>query len=609
MKNHTPLCIAIGLALAGSASAATIDFSGTNFYMKFLDGNQRGTPTGSIDTASGGDQGQFTELNLVFKTTISPQVEAGGRIQSRSSAAYWTEFGGFGKENSVGNNEVNHQKFMKLRGAYVELTPGYRWLNNARIGTSDWGMFDPFTMGKIRYIDRDNYNGFYFKGPMAGSTWEAARVSLPEYLGANFSTGSAPKNQAIYVAQFKQTPGNVKLMEGITYLNNQQKAPADANAYNGQDLEDRFKNTILSLKADSAISEGVDIRGALHHSIYTINNANVIAVIPAGDFCNDPLLGNGCGSTTNAYQSTGVMGYSMTPGADVNGNAFKLDLDWRPANIDGFALNYQYFNIGAGYVSVGGARRESDVLLTEGSEGAWYQWGKGNQWLGGRANDMQQLAVIHVDNDFTDFDEAGAESVIGWKGHTFKLNYDTADTPMTAELTRVGYNTNWQSYGGQARIYDVGHGQGTYDVYKPNQDRTTDIMAFKVNHIFSVMGGLDTNIKLKRVADKDKVSLTTAADDRSVFDNGVTLSAGNQLFSQLYGTLSYGRYIRHIATGGRDLKNTKSVYSLRFAYNLPGFEVGMLTQWIQGSGNPTEAAGGQVNIQQYRMKAFAQVNF
>src|SRR5512144_2461995 len=133
-----PLYLAIGLALAGSASAANIDFSGTNFYMKFLDGNMRKASTSSIDTASGSDQGQFTELNLVFKATLSPKVEAGGRIQSLSSASYWTDYGGFGNENGSVNctvsgtncagssdNHINDQKFMKLRGAYVELSPGY----------------------------------------------------------------------------------------------------------------------------------------------------------------------------------------------------------------------------------------------------------------------------------------------------------------------------------------------------------------------------------------------------------------------------------------------------------------------------------------------------
>ena len=148
---------------------------------------------------------------------------------------------------------------------------------------------------------------------------------------------------------------------------------------------------------------------------------------------------------------------------------------------------------------------------------------------------------------------------------------------MSLETTWVGYNTNWQNYGGNANIYDVGHGQGTYDLYQPNQDRSTDIIVFKLNHNFSAMGGLDTNFKYKRVADKDKKSDATTADDRNVYDNGASISVGNQLFNQLYGTLSYGRYLRHISSP-TEVKDSKSIYSVRFAYNLPGFEVGMLAR-------------------------------
>lgn len=592
MKNHTvkPLCLAIGLALAGSASAATVDFSGSNFYMKFLDGNQRGAPTGSIDTASGGDQGQFTELNLVFKAKISPQVEAGGRIQSRSSAAYWTEFGGFGKENSVGNNEVNHQKFMKLRGAYVELTPGYDWLNLARIGTSDWGMFDPFTVGKVRYIDRDNYNGFYFKGPMTtASSWEFARISLPNYHQFNYgqgpvccSTDSTEFNEAVYIAQLKLPLSGARLATSYQSFNDHTLAPT-ANPFTGVNEKGIYKNTVFALKADGSPVDGVDLRAAYYRSK------------------SDPSSG-----------SVGEV-WGNTPRGSISDNAIKLDADWTQTPVEGLGINFQYFNIGAGYFSTAAARRESDVLLTEGSESAWYNWGN-PLWSGGAAANYTQGAASPkggsgvpngtqngmTDNDFMDFDESPAQSVVGWKGLTVLGKYDAADTPMSLEYTRVGYNNNWQGYSATGPLYNV---------FPANQDRATRIVAFKVNHIFSVMGGLDTNLKLKRVADKDKVSIASAADDRSVFDSGVTLSAGNQLFSQLYGTLSYGRYIRNIETGSIALKNTKSIYSLRFAYNLPGFEVGMLTQWIQGSGNPTGAAGGQVKIQQYRMKAFAQVNF
>lgn len=579
MKKFTakPLCIAIGLIVAGPAPAATLDLSGSNIYMKFLDGNQRGSPTGSIDTSSGGDQGQFTELNLVFKAVISPQVEAGGRIQSRSSAAYWTEFGGFGNEGTVAGDSVNHQKFLKLRGAYVELSPGYSWLSQARVGTSDWGMFDPFTLGKVRYIDRDNYNGLYFKGPMAaGTTWEFARVSLPSYLQFNWgqgpvccSTDSTEKNEAVYIAQFKAPMGGAKLAASYQSFIDHMLAPT-ANTFSGVNTQAIYKNTVLALKADGSPSDGIDLRGAYYRS--------------------------------KSDTSGGAFGeiWGNAPRSNHTDKAIKLDVDWSTP-VEGLSVSYQFFNIGAGYYSNVAARRESDVLLTEGSEAAWYRWGTAI-WSGGAATNFTQSASNRAitDNGYMDFDESPAESVVGWKGHTLLGKYDMENTPMSLEYTRVDYNNNWQNYSATGPLSNF---------FALNQDRTTDIVAFKLNHIFSPMGGIDTNFKFKRVADKDKVSTAITADDRLIFDNGASISAGNQLFSHLYGTISYGRYFRHVAAGTIDCKNSKNIYGLRFAYNLPGFEVGVLTQWIKGSGNPTETVGGQVNIQQYRMKAFAQVNF
>lgn len=590
MKNITakPLCVAIGLALAGSAPAATIDFSGSNFYMKFLAGNQNTSSTSSIDTNSGADQGQFTELNLVFKATLSPQVEAGGRIQSRSSASYWTDYGGFGNEGNV-NGNINDMKFMKLRGAYVELTPGYNWLNNARIGSSDWGMFDPFTVGKVRYIDRDNYNGLYFKGPMAaGSSWEFAHVSLPNYLQFNYgqgpvccSTDSTQYNEAVDIAQVKVPVGGAKLVASYQSFIDHTLAPT-ANTYTGVNTKGIYKNTVYALKADGSPTDSLDLRGAYYKSM------------------SDP--------------STGSLGevWGNTPRGSIGDKAVKLDLDWTQTPVEGLGFNFQYFNIGAGYFSATAARRESDVLLTEGSESAWYKWGN-PLWSGGAAANYTQGAASPnglpgvpngtqnglTDNAFMDFNESPAESVVGWKGLTMLGKYDAANTPMSLELTRVGYNNNWQNYPTNGPLYNV---------FPVNQDRSTNIMALNINHIFSVMGGLDTGIKLKRVDDKNKVVTANPTDDRNVLDNGLTISAGNQLFSQLYGTLSYGRYIRDITSAGIQHNNSKSIYSLRFAYNLPGFEVGMLTQWIRGYGDPLEN-GTTLKIQQYRMKAFAQANF
>lgn len=220
--NLKPVAVAAGLALGGPAFAIDLDFSGSNIYMKFLDGDQRvvNAADRSGDTASGTDQGQWTEFELRIKARISKQVEAGVRLQSRSSDAFWTDFGGFGKEGATNGDQVNTQKWIKLRGAYVLLTPGYNWLDQALIGSSDWGQFDPFTVGKVRYIDRDNYNGLYFKGrlPAPASSWEFGRLSLPNYLQNNYGQGptccasdASQFQEAVYIGQVKGQVGPAKL--------------------------------------------------------------------------------------------------------------------------------------------------------------------------------------------------------------------------------------------------------------------------------------------------------------------------------------------------------------------------------------------------------------
>jgi hypothetical protein len=80
--------------------------------------------------------------------------------------------------------------YIKLRGARVILTPGYDWIDSASIGSNDWGMFDAWTQGKTRYIDRDNLNGFLFQGSGLDRTlrWDVARVSMCAE-GRRFTTG------------------------------------------------------------------------------------------------------------------------------------------------------------------------------------------------------------------------------------------------------------------------------------------------------------------------------------------------------------------------------------------------------------------------------------
>jgi hypothetical protein len=568
-----PLCVAVGLALAGPALAVDIDFSGSNIYMKFLDGDHRVESLGSIDTASGSDQGQFSELELRITAKVSRQVEAGARVQSRSSGGYWSENGGFADESTP-----IKAKNMKLRGAYISLTPGYSWLDQALLGSSDWGMFDAFTVGKMRYTDRDNVNGVYLKGPLglAGSSYDVAWISLLQHLGPDWSTGSMQKNDGTYVAQFKVPVVGARLVASIQQTTDHERDAGDTSTYDGQDVTTRYKNQVMSFRAEGSPVEGLDLRGAYYRSTYYAT----------------PTVGTGGPLLGDEYKDSAIL----------------LTADWSRTPLSGFGMALQVFDIGAGYVSAVGARRESDVLLTEGSESAWFGWGNAN-YIGGLANEMLQVPVTIRDNDYADFDETGAESAIGWKGATLLLKYEVADTPMSLEATRLDYNQNWQNWDGKQNVFNViSWGGATGPNFKADTERKTNILVFKVGHVFPVIGGLDTNFKWKRVGDKDTASDATAADDTETKDNGMMVSAGNQLFNHLYGSLSYGTYTRKITVGTAKYDNDKDIVSLRFTYNLTGFELGTIAQWINGRGDPAQT-GTEVALEQYRLKAFAKVIF
>lgn len=602
MKLHAlkPLAAAAMLALAATgAMAQKLDFSGSNIYIKFLDGDQRRVNDSdrSGDTASGTDNGQWTEFELRIKATISRQVEAGVRLQSRSSAAYWTDFGGFGNEGATNGDQVNSQKWMKLRGAYVLLTPGYKWLDQALIGSSDWGQFDPFTVGAVRYIDRDNYNGLYFKGPlpMKGASWEFGRLSLPNYLQNNYGQGAAccgsddtQYNEAVYIGQLKGTLGPVRLATSYQFFNDRILDDTDGTDLNGRDSRTFARNKVAMLKGEGSVA-GIDLKGALYGSTYK------------APLFDQPWINS--------------------PKSDVRGKAIKLDAAFASLPVAGLSVNYQYFNIGAGFYSNTASRREADVLLTEGSEAAWHRWGQ-SIWHGGAAKDYQQApssakcfvsgggvcrsdsglapgANGLVDNAYMDFDEAPAESVQGWKGHTVLVNYEVAKIPMSLELTRIGYGYNRQN---------VLSTDALANFFAPNNDRRTSIGVFKIGYVVPVMGGIELGGKFKRVLDKNKFLISSAADDRETRDNGYTLTAGNQLFGDLYGALSYGRYTRDIRTPALNIDNEKSITGIRLSYNLAGFQTGLLSQWVSGDGDPGET-GTRANIKQYRMKAFVQAIF
>ena len=151
-----------------------------------------------------GDNGQGTELELLLNARLSSQVEVKRphpqplqpelldelrRLRRRTRPA-------LRRLGDCGEFDPRSNQYIKLRGVAVVLTPGYL-IDSATIGANDFGQFDPFVIGRIRYIDRDNAHGILLQGSRASTasiTWDAARISLPRlWAGPNFSTGAVPR--------------------------------------------------------------------------------------------------------------------------------------------------------------------------------------------------------------------------------------------------------------------------------------------------------------------------------------------------------------------------------------------------------------------------------
>ena len=249
LRNTSLVAVAVALALAAPAGQAQdygqLKWSGS-IYMKFLDGNRQhnfslsNATEGAPNDESGGDQGQAMEVDLKLSSQVSKQVEFYARIQSRIHRGFWANYNGFavpGWPNQTAPSSCTEADprcnwYVKLRGARVIITPGYDWIDSASIGSNDWGMFDAWTRGKTRYIDRDNFSGFLFQGSALDKTlrWDIARISLPSYAGAGYTTGDLFANDANWVGQLKYAPGpdwNAALITSYTYDNEVDPADTD----------------------------------------------------------------------------------------------------------------------------------------------------------------------------------------------------------------------------------------------------------------------------------------------------------------------------------------------------------------------------------------------
>jgi hypothetical protein len=518
--------LAVAAALAPlpalAADGQTLLITGED-YTKWLWGTQR--TDGSVynfTTVPGegyGDNGQGTEIDLYLLSKPAKNVEVQGRLQSRFNQNQWTNFAGFGGRNPAlenppggdclggdcGEFDPRSNEYIKLRGLTARYTPGFKLLDAVTIGSTDLGMFDAFTIGKIRYIDRDNAKAVLFQGSLLGRKlgYDVIRVSLPRlFAGPNFNTGDYTGEDSDYGLQLKLTPS--AFFDAVLVWERARDLEVDRfdrNFDNGRNVADRFRNDVAGVRFGIHPGATVDFRGLYYHS----------------EAQSDPRFGVPAGF--------GTAGFSPVPAGKLDDPAYRADVDFNDPFHVGLSFNLEYFNIGAQYVSILAARREDDVLLTEGHDSAWVFPGPDNSAFGvfagnptrigygGWQGNAQQVATLSVDNEFTDFEEPMAETVIGWKGITLVPKWTIGNWDLSGEYSKIGYNTNWQAWGDPTRAIDNAiypnfesdAGVGSYrNAYAPFQDKDTDIVVLRAKTLVNVGQGVEVFGKIKLIDETDK---------------------------------------------------------------------------------------------------------
>lgn len=516
MKRTLIILVAVAMLLGTfsmTAQEEKIGFSGVT-YIKWLWGSQKFD--GSLynfTTVPGegyGDNGQGTEFELLFFGKPNKYFEVSGRLKSRFNQNQWTNFGGFGGNpdgpcigGDCGEFDPRSNQYVKLRGLTLRVTPGWTYADAVTIGATDLGMFDAFTIGKIRYIDRDNTAAVLFQGNLGEVKYDAIRISLPRlWAGPEYNTGQYTSQDSAYGVQ-AAWQGSMVDLTGIAYVARDVELDGtDADPDDGQDLDTRFSNDVYGVKVAVRPTDTLDLRGAFYASS-SESNPN----FAPGSFF-------------------GISGFSPVPAGDLSGEAFKLNADWMEIAGTTFSVQFEYFDFGEDFVSLMAARRESDTLLTEGFDSTWPFPGPSNSRFGvfggnesvigyvGWIGETHQVATINVDNEFTDFDEPMAETATGWKGFTIVPKFELGEWRLAAEYSFIDYNTNWQAWGDPTRpvdntIYptaelDTGVGHNNRSAYAPFQDQESEIFVLKADTNLPIGNGLDLFAKIKFIDETDK---------------------------------------------------------------------------------------------------------
>ena len=539
------LAAAFAVLLATAALADTSNFDlGGKIYTKYMYKNDASQGCLSmsnpfwVDNIQGSN-GACTEFELNIKARIGARVTAGVRLQSRWGMIWqdWWENGDLkpGVIDTSGESMgMNHAAYIKLRGAFMRFAPPIPTLKWVTIGSTDYSMWNEWTIGKARYIDRDNGTGVFLEGdvlPQKALSFTVGAMALPKlWAGPGWQTGISgndPKasmygSDWAFAAKLESRPWEELRVKAIGSL--LQDWEADKNSPFLTGTPDAARG------ANHSVGWATRFRGinATLDAVYTPSGAEWLSVTAFGAFSSNYV--NPTYATNMVNQGQGfspVLFKTDGKGRAVAsvGGAGKLLVEAFDPGQNGLSYKLELFDIGSEYNAVMGARREADVLLTDGIIAGGFTRGG-------------QLPTLNVANEFVDWDEPWYETCIGWQGATGLAEYVAGPFKSTLEYTYIGYNTNRQNRdvknqypdflytngftdttaytadADYANVYD--RGKDPRSVYAQWQDRQTHIAVLNGQYLLPnvpFLPGAVISGKAKYVNDRDNRQKTNKKDD------------------------------------------------------------------------------------------------
>ncbi|MBM4282156.1 MAG: hypothetical protein FJ137_15825 [Deltaproteobacteria bacterium] len=491
-----------------------------DFFTKFLVRNNQsggcvsyGNPSPEGDNFSG-DNGVCSELGLTVLGRVSDRVEAGARIQSRFGAQ-WADWYENGDERDVGDGSgeslgQNHAAYLQLRGVFLRVAPPIPTVRSIHVGASDLSMFNAWTIGKSRYIERDNGRGLFVDGSFGDAlSYTLARVALPKlFAGPGYTTGIADpvvqnpfwERDAAWAYKLKSQWEWFTVEQVTSYVLDEEADLDDPDALGSTNAVDA---------RDGAVTTNARYQNANATVELTSNYVDWLGIKAIAGYSysktDDRLVFNSV---------SGAQGFTPVPMGEHHGAMTVIRTDLiDPLDLD-LDLQFEYFNIGRDWVSVFGARRETDLLLTDG-------------FVDG------QVATLNVANEFQDFTDPFYEPIIGWHGGTALLTWRPGALELAAEGTLIDYNTDTgegaldvdKTY--PDFLYTDGmtdtelfsfantndRGRDPRSVYHRNQNRRTFLAMARGAYTFDFWKGVTVRAKHKTIIDNDLRDPRIRGDD------------------------------------------------------------------------------------------------